>query len=123
MNDAYVLRLPRYQDFNQWHSCAVESRAFLEPWEPTWRADEMTEGAFRTRVIRGKQEYASGQAVPLFIVSRQEDQLLGGMTIGYIRRGAAQCCMIGYWMGESMPARAYVRRTSNWLSPTSFRRA
>ena len=26
--------------------------------------------------------------------------LVGGITIGHIRRGAGQNCMIGYWMGE-----------------------
>jgi ribosomal-protein-alanine N-acetyltransferase len=97
----YVLRLPRYQDFNQWHKLRSASRGFLERWEPTWRRDELTEGSYRARVIRGKQEYASGQAVPLLLFHRENMTLLGGITIGYIRRGAAQSCMIGYWMGEA----------------------
>ncbi|MFB2550902.1 GNAT family N-acetyltransferase [Ensifer soli] len=96
----HYLRLPRQGDYRQWFRLRSESRAFLEPWEPSWRGDEMTEGAFRARVVRGEQEFSSGQAVPLFLFSRSDDTLLGGMTIGHIRRGAAQCCMIGYWMGE-----------------------
>lgn len=96
----HILRLPRYSDFNQWHKLRAESRRFLEPWEPTWRHDELTEGAYRTRVVRGKQEYNSGQAVPLLVFKRDNATLLGGLTVGYIRRGAAQSCMIGYWMGE-----------------------
>jgi [ribosomal protein S5]-alanine N-acetyltransferase len=96
----HLLRLSHYSDFNQWHKLRAESRRFLEPWEPTWRHDELTEGAYRARVIRGKQEYNSGQAVPLFIFLKEDMRLLGGLTIGYIRRGAAQSCMVGYWMGE-----------------------
>ncbi len=96
----YVLRLPRYADYRQWQKIRSESRYFLEPWEPTWRSDELTESAFRSRVIRNEQEFASGQAVPLLLFSRADQVLLGGLTIGYIRRGAAQCAMIGYWMGE-----------------------
>ena len=96
----YLLRPPRFQDYRQWYQLRSESRRFLEPWEPTWRNDELTESAFRARVLRNEQEFSSGQAVPLFLFSNAEKTLLGGLTIGYIRRGAAQCCMIGYWMGE-----------------------
>ena len=34
------------------------------------------------------------------LFSRQNHALLGGLTIGHIRRGASQSCMVGYWMGE-----------------------
>ncbi|MGK9050390.1 GNAT family protein [Neorhizobium sp. CSC1952] len=96
----HLLRLPRYSDYRQWYRLRSESRTFLQPWEPTWRADELTEASFRSRVVRSGQEYASGLAVPLLLFSRRDNVLLGGLTIGYIRRGAAQSCMIGYWMGE-----------------------
>ena len=104
----HLLRLPRYGDFKQWHVLRSESRHFLQPWEPTWRPDELTESAFRARVLRNEQEFASGQAVPLFVFSREEKTLLGGLTVGYIRRGAAQCCMIGYWMGERHAGRGHM---------------
>ncbi|MBO3759171.1 GNAT family N-acetyltransferase [Ciceribacter sp. L1K23] len=96
----YLLRLPRIGDFDQWHSLRSGSRRFLQPWEPTWRADELTRRSFRTRVIRSEQEFHSGLAVPLLIFAMPNEELLGGLTIGLIRRGAAQACMIGYWMGE-----------------------
>ncbi|WP_313524774.1 GNAT family protein [Shinella sp.] len=99
-DDRHLLRLPRFHDYRQWYQLRSESRRFLEPWEPTWRGDELTESSFRARVLRNEQEFSSGQAVPLFVFTRAEKTLLGGLTVGYIRRGAAQCCMIGYWMGE-----------------------
>lgn len=99
-DDRHLLRLPRFHDYRQWYQLRSESRRFLEPWEPTWRGDELTESAFRARAIRNEQEFSSGQAVPLLVFERTEKTLLGGLTVGYIRRGAAQCCMIGYWMGE-----------------------
>ena len=100
VGEGHYLRLPRFQDYRQWQALRSESRRFLEPWEPTWRNDELTESAFRARVLRNEQEFSSGQAVPLLVFERAEKTLLGGLTGGYIRRGAAQCCMIGYWMGE-----------------------
>jgi ribosomal-protein-alanine N-acetyltransferase len=119
-NDRYLLRLPRYQDFNQWHRLRAESRKFLEPWEPTWRRDELTEGAYRARVVRGKQEYTSGQAVPLFIFLKGDMTLVGGVTIGYIRRGAAQSCMIGYWMGERHAGQGHMFAALQMVIPYIF---
>ncbi len=98
--EKHSLRLPRFSDYKQWYTLRSESRTFLQPWEPIWRSDELTESSFRARVVRSGQEYASGLAVPLLLFRRQDNALLGGLTIGYIRRGAAQSCMIGYWMGE-----------------------
>jgi [ribosomal protein S5]-alanine N-acetyltransferase len=118
--DNHLLRLPRYGDYNQWQRLRSDSRRFLEPWEPTWRHDELTEGSFRSRVIRGKQEYSSGQAVPLFIFDKLDMTLLGGVTIGYIRRGAAQSCMIGYWMGERHSGKGHMFAALQLVIPYIF---
>ncbi|MCP8897151.1 GNAT family N-acetyltransferase [Shinella daejeonensis] len=118
----HLLRLPRFQDYRQWHALRSESRAFLEPWEPRWRADDLSESAFRARVVRNEQEYASGQAVPLLIFSRPDECLLGGITIGYIRRGAAQCGMIGYWMGERHAGQGHMFSALNLVIPHIFSR-
>ena len=96
----HYLRLPRNADYKAWYKLRSESRGFLEKWEPSWEPDALTEANFRARVIRSAQEFASGVAVPLFLFSRSNHELVGGLTIGHIRRGAAQSCMIGYWMGE-----------------------
>lgn len=119
-SDRHLLRLPRFQDYRQWYTLRSESRRFLEPWEPTWRSDELTESAFRARVNRNEQEFASGQAVPLLLFSQAEKALLGGITIGYIRRGAAQCCMIGYWMGERHAGQGHMHAALKLVIPYIF---
>lgn len=104
----HYFRLPRNSDYKAWYRLRSESRPFLEKWEPTWEADALTESSFRARVIRSAQEYASGVAVPLFLFSRSDHTLVGGLTIGHIRRGAAQSCMIGYWMGERFAGQGHM---------------
>lgn len=116
----HLLRLPRFSDYRQWYTLRSESRRFLEPWEPAWRSDELAESAFRARVLRGEQENASGQAVPLLLFSRPEQVLLGGITVGYIRRGAAQCCMIGYWMGERHAGKGHMLAALDLVIPHIF---
>ncbi len=117
----HLLRLPRYSDFEQWHKLRRESRSFLEPWEPAWRPDELTERAYRARVLRNEQEFFSGLAVPFFIFSGSDETLLGGLTIGLIRRGAAQTCMIGYWMGERYAGRGHMFAALQLAIPYIFR--
>lgn len=116
----HILRLPRYQDYRQWYTLRSASRAFLQPWEPSWRPDELTEGAFRSRVVRSGQEHSSGLATS-FLLFRQDDMsLLGGITAGHIRRGAAQCCMIGYWMGEQYAGQGHMSAALNMVIPWLF---
>lgn len=119
-NEDYLLRLPRYADYRQWYQLRSASRSFLEPWEPSWRTDEMTESAFRGRVIRNEQEFASGQAVPLFLFHKHDEVLLGGLTIGHIRRGAAQNCMIGYWMGQKYAGQGHMHAALQLTIPYIF---
>jgi ribosomal-protein-alanine N-acetyltransferase len=110
----HLLRLPDVSDYAQWYRLRSDSRAFLQPWEPTWAADELTRDAFRQRVVRNAQEHASGVAIPMLLFDRSPDQtLLGGLTIGYIRRGASQACMIGYWMGQQHAGKGHMKAAVN----------
>jgi [ribosomal protein S5]-alanine N-acetyltransferase len=118
--DHHLLRLPRYTDYRGWYALRSESRSFLQPWEPTWRHDELTEQAFRARVTRNSQEFSSGLAVPLFLFRREDQALLGGITIGYIRRGAAQSCMVGYWMGERHSGQGHMFAALRLVVPYIF---
>ncbi|MGZ8370158.1 MAG: GNAT family N-acetyltransferase, partial [Caulobacteraceae bacterium] len=44
------LRPPRASDFDAWSELRLSSRAFLQPWEPAWPADDLTRPAFRRRL-------------------------------------------------------------------------
>ncbi|MDE1159493.1 MAG: GNAT family protein [Neorhizobium sp.] len=114
---SHLLRLPRNGDYKQWYKLRSESRAFLQPWEPTWRSDELTESSFRARVLRAGQEFSAGLAVPMLLFRRDDEVLLGGLTVGYIRRGAAQSCMIGYWMGERFAGQGHMLAALNMAIP------
>ncbi len=42
------------------------------------------------------------------IYRRSDDALVGGITIANVRRGVAQCCTIGYWIGRPHARRGYM---------------
>ncbi|RDJ23636.1 N-acetyltransferase [Bosea caraganae] len=95
-----VLRAPQATDYAAWAVLRMESRDFLTPWEPVWNEDDLTRTSFRLRVKRAAREIATDEAYSLFIVDGQSDALLGGLTLGLVRRGVAQACTLGYWMGQ-----------------------
>ncbi|MEX3007960.1 GNAT family N-acetyltransferase [Hoeflea sp. TYP-13] len=99
--EGVYLRFPSRRDFEMWSKVRASSRRFLEPWEPTWSRDDLTKRSFLRRIERYELDYREGRAVPLFLFLSGEDQLVGGLNIGNIRRAAAQSCMIGYWMSEN----------------------
>jgi ribosomal-protein-alanine N-acetyltransferase len=94
------LRPPAASDFEDWAALRIESRTFLTPWEPVWNEDDLTRASFRLRVKRAAREIASDETYALFIFETRTETLIGGLTLGLVRRGVAQACTLGYWMGE-----------------------
>lgn len=95
-----IMRAPLASDYSAWASLRMESRDFLTPWEPVWSEDDLTRTSFRLRVKRAAREIASDEAYSLFILDSHSETLLGGLTLGLVRRGVAQACTLGYWMGQ-----------------------
>jgi [ribosomal protein S5]-alanine N-acetyltransferase len=96
--EGVYLRLLEMRDYEAWVELRAASRAFLTPWEPTWPGDDLTYAAFRRRVRRSHQEVANGEAYP-FLIFRDNDVLVGGITLGQIKRGVVQSGTLGYWVG------------------------
>ena len=86
--EGIYLRFPSRRDFEKWSSVRSTSRRFLEPWEPTWSRDDLTKRSFQRRIERYELDYHDGRAVPLFLFLSEDDQLIGGLNIGNIRRAA-----------------------------------
>ncbi len=101
------LRPHRASDFQEWAALREDSRAFLQPWEPTWPADDLTRGAYRRRLAAYAQDMERGVAYPFLVFRRRDDVLVGGITLSNIRRGVAQMGSIGYWVGEAFTRQGY----------------
>lgn len=104
-----TLRLPVHADWRCWSELRNESAAFLTPWEPVWAADHLTRRSFTNRVYWAQRAEAQGTALPFLLIRRQDQALLGAITLDNIRRGPAQCGTIGYWIGEQFSRRGYMR--------------
>jgi ribosomal-protein-alanine N-acetyltransferase len=104
-----TLRPPTHSDFRAWSALRRDSRGFLVPWEPEWAEDHLTRKAFTNRVYWAQRTVANGNALPLFLVRRRDQVLVGAITLDNIRRGPAQSGTLGYWTGECFARRGYMR--------------
>ncbi|MEL6959217.1 MAG: GNAT family protein [Pseudomonadota bacterium] len=115
-----TLRPPIHSDFRAWTALRAESRDFLTPWEPTWAPDHLTRKSFTNRVYWAQRSIANGTAVPLFIIRREDETLLGAITLDHIRRGPAQAGTTGYWIGEQYARQGYMREAIEALVHYAF---
>ena len=115
-----TLRMPVARDYRAWAVLRGESRAFLEPWEPTWMADELDRSAWRFRLRRYQEDFARGTAQAFFIFETATGELLGGVTLGNIRHGVARSGHIGYWIGEKHAGKGYMLEALRLLADHAF---
>lgn len=101
------LRPPRALDYGAWSDLRRRSRAFLQPWEPTWPADDLSRAAFRRRLTAYQRDMDLGAGYAFLAFRRDDKELVGGITLSNIRRGVAQMGTVGYWAGEPFVRRGY----------------
>ncbi len=104
-----TLRLPQHGDWKAWALLRAESAGFLAPWEPLWSEDHLTRRSFTNRVYWAARAEAQGTALPLMLVRRDDQALLGAITLDNIRRGPSQSGTLGYWIGEQFARRGYMK--------------
>lgn len=117
-----TLRLPEHSDWRQWSDLRDASAAFLSKWEPVWANDHLTRRAFTNRVYWAQRAEAQGTALPMMLVRREDNLLLGALTLDNIRRGPSQTGTFGYWIGEPFARQGYMREAILALTHHAFTR-
>ncbi len=115
------LRPPRASDYAEWREVRAASRAFLQPWEPTWPADDLSRAAFRRRLLAYARDREAGVAYPFFVFRASDDALTGGITLSNVRRGVAQMGSVGYWCGRGFTRQGLTLAAVRALCEFSFR--
>ncbi|MFP4274125.1 MAG: GNAT family N-acetyltransferase [Paracoccaceae bacterium] len=117
-----TLRPPQHSDFRDWSELRRQSEAFLTPWEPAWAEDHLSRKAFTNRVYWAARAVAQGSALPLFLIRREDQCLLGAITLDNIRRGPAQAGTLGYWVGAPHARQGYMREAIRAVTHHAFER-
>ena len=103
-----ILRLPMMSDHLQWVEQRQKSKQFLENWEPVWSPDYFSKRAFQNRVYWANKSFKNLSSLPLFIIRRNDSQLVGAITLDNIRRGPSQSGTLGYWIGQDFARLGYM---------------
>lgn len=103
------LRAPHKNDFKSWADLRAISRDWLVPWEPQWRVDELSRACYYWRLQGWRHDAKLGLAAPFFIFRSSDDALVGGINVSNIRRGVAQDCTLGYWVGKPFARQGHTR--------------
>lgn len=117
-----TLRPPVHSDFRHWSALRAQSIDYLTPWEPSWAEDHLSRKAFTNRVYWAQRSVSGGTALPLFLIRREDDQILGAITLDNIRRGPAQAGTLGYWTGQPFARQGYMREAIKALVHHAFSR-
>ncbi len=101
-----ILRPPRAADGESWIAVRRASAEVLQPWEPLWPSDHLGRSSWRRRLswMRAEMEADRARFWLLFLRERREE-VVGGLSMTQIRRGAASSAQIGYWMGQAWAGR------------------
>jgi ribosomal-protein-alanine N-acetyltransferase len=114
------LRPPMPRDWQEWAELRRSSRAFLEPWEPTWPADSLSRAAFLRRVRRAAQEWRDDDGYAFLVFAQDGERMVGGITLSNVRRGVAQMGTIGYWVGAADARKGYTGEAARLVVRHAF---
>lgn len=117
-----TLREPQLSDFRAWSTLREQSAEFLTPWEPQWAHDHLSRKGFTNRVWWAQRSIADGSAMPLFLIRRSDDELVGAITLDNIRRGPALAGTLGYWVGQPHARQGYMREALQGVVHYAFER-
>lgn len=114
------LRPPEPRDYAAWSSLRALSYEFLQPWEPTWAEDELSRTSWRAKLRRYLEDARDGRGCALLIFRADDEELVGGITVSRIHRGAAHMGSVGYWIGAPHARRGYVTAALRGLVGHAF---
>jgi ribosomal-protein-alanine N-acetyltransferase len=108
--DGVVLRPPQISDYAEWRDLRAMSRAFLQPWEPVWPADDLTRAGFRRRMAAYQRDIDLASGYAFFVFRTMDGALVGGVSLSNVRRGIAMMASLGYWAGQPFARQGHTLR-------------
>ena len=115
-----LLRPPISGDFESWARVRGQSRDHLIPFEPEWRQDSLSKAFFQHRISHQAREWALGLTCSFLIICKNDGDVIGGININNICRGAAQFASLGYWLGQEHQGQGYMYESGELILAYAF---
>jgi RimJ/RimL family protein N-acetyltransferase/L-ascorbate metabolism protein UlaG (beta-lactamase superfamily) len=118
-----TLRLPTHGDWRQWvRACARQPRVSGAVGAGLVADHLSRKGLYQPGLLGAARRGAGHRRCPLFLIRREDQQLLGAITLDNIRRGPAQAGTFGYWIGQPFARQGYMREAILALVHHAFTR-
>lgn len=101
-----VLSFPKWEDYEEWAFIRKNNKSFLEPFEPKWPQDALSQNFFKRRLERQKKDMEEGRG--LFFLIRLNDKIIGGINLNSMQYGAAMQASLGYWLDKDHLKQGYM---------------
>lgn len=90
------LRLPHPNDSHSIQRYYLNNKAFFKAWLPTYASRRFELDFITKHTTHALQQYLEGTTLPLLIMGRRSNRLLGRINYTKIQRGNLQACFLGY---------------------------
>ncbi len=107
-------------DCEEWMAVRRRNQAYLKPYEPTWPSDALSPEFFMRRVSRLSRDWQEDRTYAFLIFDQDNMNLIGGININNVTRGAAQYASLGYWIDQDWQGRGYMRQAGFEVLRFSF---
>jgi ribosomal-protein-alanine N-acetyltransferase len=103
-----ILRPAIEGDRHEWLLLRAKNKDYLQPYEPAWPHDALTPEFYERRLARTIRDWQEDRSYSFLIFHKDTGDMIGGININNVIRGAAQFASIGYWIDEEMQGHGYM---------------
>lgn len=94
------LRLPHPNDSHSIQRYYLNNKTFFKAWLPTYAPRRFELDFITEHTTQLLQQYLKGDALPLLVLGRRSNRLLGRINYTKIQRGNLQACFVGYQLNQ-----------------------
>jgi [ribosomal protein S5]-alanine N-acetyltransferase len=114
------LRPALVSDYDDWRRVRAKNQAYLQPFEPAWPEQCLERAFFERRIARLDQDWAEDRAYCFLILEVEGKNLIGGINLNNVARGAAQYAALGYWLSEEAQGQGYMTEAGRAILSFAF---
>ena len=118
--DNILLRPAVLDDYEQWAQVRGRNRELLKPFEPAWPEKCLERDFFKRRIERLTEDWLCDRCYAFLIFEKTGTELIGGININNVARGAAQFASLGYWLDAQWQGRGLMAEAGRGVLDYAF---
>jgi ribosomal-protein-alanine N-acetyltransferase len=105
------IRPPLLEDWPQWARVRSRNRNHLTPFEPKWPDRALDKDYWAEHIARQTKYWQEGRGYYFLVFDKENYNLIGGVNLNNVARGAAQYASAGYWIDEDCQGKGLMRES------------